>query len=145
MRARVVFLVGAAAVIGAAVIAVGARGARAQDLGGAFRREPTEAPKAAPQLTKPPAIKKAVEPVYPPEALAGKLTADVTMTVDFDAEGKVTKVTVTTPVGQGFDEAARDAVMQYLFSPAEVDGKPSPIRIDYTLHFVPKELPPEAP
>jgi TonB family protein len=67
------------------------------------------------------------------------------MLVDIDAQGKVTKVTVTKPVGQGFDEAARDAVMQYVFSPAEVDGKPSPIRIEYTLHFVPKTAPPESP
>jgi TonB family protein len=145
MRARFVFLVGAAAVSAAVALAVGASVARAQDLGGPFRREPTEAPKAAPKLTKAPAIKQAVEPVYPPDALAAKLTADVSMMVDIDAEGKVTKVTVTKPVGQGFDEAAHDAVMQYLFSPAEVDGKPSPIRIEYTLHFVPKEQPPESP
>ena len=29
-------------------------------------------------------------------------------------------------------------MLQYLFSPAEIDGKPAAIRIEYTLHFVPK-------
>jgi hypothetical protein len=52
-------------------------------------------------------------------------------------------VEVTKPVGQGFDEAARAAVLQYLFSPAEIDGKPAPIRIEYTLHFVPKQETPD--
>jgi len=131
--------------VGAAVMTVALSNARAQDLGGPFRRGPAEEPKPAPKLTKAPAIKQTVEPVYPAGALDARVSADVTMQVDIDAEGKVTKVTVTKPVGQGFDESARDAVMQYLFSPAEVDGKPSPIRIEYTLHFVPKQVPPEAP
>src|SRR6476646_6584889 len=140
MRARIALLVGAA--VG---IVVAAQAARAQDLGGPFRREPAEQPKAAPKLTKAPAIQTTVEPVYPAGALDARVSADVAMLVDIDAQGKVTKVTVTKPVGQGFDEAAHDAVMQYVFSPAEVDGKPSPIRIEYTLHFVPKTAPPEAP
>jgi len=133
MRVRLAFLVGAA-VIGAA-----AGWAHAQDLAPPFRPPPEE-PKPAPKLTKAPQILKPVEPVYPPAALAARIAADVTMMIDIDATGHVTKVEVTKPAGQGFDEAARDAVMQYLFSPAEVDGKPSPIRIGYTLHFVPKEV-----
>ena len=118
MRVRVAFLVGAAV-----VIAFTSGIARAQDLGAPFQRPP-EAPKPAPKLTKAPTIKRAVEPVYPPGALDARASADVSMLVDIDADGKVTKVTVTKPVGQGFDEAAHDAVMQYLFTPAEVDGKP---------------------
>src|SRR3954470_11973647 len=138
MRARVAFLVGAAA-----AIAVAPGHARAQDLGTPFRREPVQEPKPAPKLTKAPAIKQAVEPVYPTGALDARASADVPMLVDIGADGKVTKVTVTKPVGQGFDEAARAAVMQYLFSPAEIDGKPAAIRIAYTLHFVPKQEPPD--
>jgi TonB family protein len=139
MRARVAFLVGAAV-----VIAFTSGIARAQDLGAPFQRPPEE-PKPAPKLTKAPTIKRAVEPVYPAGALAARVSADVAMLVDIDADGKVTKVTVTKPMGQGFDESAHDAVMQYLFTPAEVDGKPSAIRIEYTLHFVPKQVPPESP
>ena len=139
MRARVAFLVGAAV-----VIAFTSGVARAQDLGAPFQRPPEE-PKPAPKLTKAPTIKRAVEPVYPAGALDARASADVSMLVDIDVDGKVTKVTVTKPVGQGFDESAHDAVMQYLFTPAEVDGKPSAIRIEYTLHFVPKQAPPESP
>src|SRR4051812_41962416 len=140
MRARVAFLVGAAI-----VIAIAAGGAHAQDLGAPFRREPAEEAKPAPKLTKAPTIKQAVAPVYPTGALDARVSADVPMLVDIGADGKVTKVTVPKPVGQGFDEAARDAVMQYLFSPAEIDGKPAAIRIEYTLHFMPKQAPPESP
>jgi TonB family protein len=116
MRARLAFLVAAIAIV------VAVRSARSQDLAPPTWR-PAEEPKAAPKLTKPP-----------------RISGDVTMTIDIDATGHVTKVEATKPAGHGFDEAARDAVMQYLFSPAEVDGKPSPIRIGYTLHFVPKQV-----
>jgi TonB family protein len=106
---------------------------------------PPPPPAAAPKLTKPPALLKTVEPVYPSEAVDAQLSADVTLVVDIDATGHVTKADVPRPAGHGFDEAARTAVLQYLFSPAEIDNKPAAIRIEYTLHFVPKMLPPEAP
>ena len=114
--------------------------ARAQDLGqgpGA----PTATPAATPALTKPPVVLNAVEPAYPAAALAGKMAAAVTMSVDLDATGRVTAVEVPRPVGNGFDEAAKAAMRLYRFSPAEIDGKPAPIRIEYTLRFVPKTVP----
>jgi TonB family protein len=103
---------------------------------------PPAAAAPAPVLTKPPKVLKVVEPVYPPEALDANLSADVTMAIDIDATGHVTKVDVPKPVGHGFDEAAKAAVLQYTFSPAEIDGKPGAIRIELTLHFVPKLTPP---
>jgi len=107
---------------------------------------PAPAP-AAPKLTKAPAITKNAEPVYPPEAFAAGLTGDVTLAIDIDATGHVTGATVTKGAGHGFDEAAVEAAKQMEFSPAEVDGKPSPIRIELTLHFKPKVVAPapEAP
>ncbi|HEY2731035.1 MAG TPA: TonB-dependent receptor [Polyangia bacterium] len=97
---------------------------------------------AAPKLTKPPAIAKNVEPVYPPEAFEAGLTGDVTLALDLDAAGRVTAATVTKGAGHGFDEAAAEAAKQMEFSPAEVDGKPSPIRIEFTVHFKPKVVAP---
>jgi TonB family protein len=129
-----------------AVIGVGALGAegtaRAQDLGQAPRARNVE-PAAAPQpkLTKAPQLLHTVEPEYPAGALADKLSAAVTMFVDIDGAGHVAKVEITKPAGHGFDEAAQAAVSHYLFSPAEIDGKPGPIRIEYTLHFEPKVVP----
>lgn len=106
--------------------------------------EPTE-PARPPKVTKPPAIRKSVDPVYPPEALAAGLSGDVTLTIDIDADGLVTAVAVKTPAGNGFDEAAVAAARQMEFTPAEVDGKPSPIRIEYTIHFQPKTVPEPEP
>ena len=122
-----------------------AGGARAQDWAPPLRA-PREA-EPAPVLTKPPKILKSVEPVYPPEALKAGISADVTMTIDIDVAGRVTNVDIPKPTGQGFDEAAKAAVLQYEFSPAEIDGKPGSIRIAFTLHFKPKivEAPPPPP
>jgi TonB family protein len=125
-----------AALIALVVSMLGAASARAQDWAPPLTGP--GGPKRAPVLTKPPQILKSVEPVYPADALKARLSADVTLQVDIDAEGHVTKVEVPKPAGNGFDEAAKDAVMQYQFSPAEIDGKPGAIRISLTLHFVPK-------
>ena len=97
-------------------------------------------PPPAPKLTKPPAVKKQVEPTYPPEAFAAGLAGDVTLTIDIDADGRVTAVAVKTAAGHGFDEAAAAAAREMEFFPAEVDGKPSPIRIEYTIHFQPRTV-----
>ena len=93
-----------------------------------------------------PRSSKAVEPVYPPEALDAKLSADVTMMIDIDATGHVTKVDVPKPVGHGFDEAAKAAVLQYEFSPAEIDGKPGadPHRVHAALRAQGVAAPPPA-
>jgi TonB family protein len=95
-------------------------------------------PAPSPKLTKPPAIKKQVQPTYPAEALDAGVGGDVTLSIDIAADGRVTAVAVTTSAGHGFDEAAAAAAREMEFSPAEVDGKPAPIRIQYTIHFQPK-------
>jgi TonB family protein len=97
---------------------------------------PAPAPRA-PQLTKAPAIKKNAAPVYPPQALAAGLSADVPLMLDLDAAGVVTAARVTQPAGNGFDEAATAAALAMEFTPAEIDGKPAAIRIEYVLHFRP--------
>lgn len=124
---------------------VGAAAAHAQDLGERpFPERAQEAP-AAPALTKPPQLLQAAEPTYPAEALAARVSADVTMDVDLDAAGQVTNVTVTSGAGRGFDEAAVTAVKASRFSPAEIDGRASPVRFSYTLHFVPRVVAPPPP
>ncbi len=139
----------ALAVACAVVLATWPARAHAQDFAQPNADQPAEAPPApaAPKLTKPPAITKSVDPVYPPEALADKLSADVTMLIDIDVDGRVSGVQVTKPAGHGFDEAAVAAATEMEFSPAEIDGKPGKIRIEYVMHFVPKvvEAPPPPP
>jgi TonB family protein len=106
--------------------------ARAQ---GARRDTPPPAPKQ-PVMTKAPVLLQAVAPEYPKAAEAANKQADVVVRIHVDATGVVTQVDVPTPVGDGFDEAAKAAAMQYVFEPAEFDGKPGPIVVETTIHFV---------
>ena len=96
-------------------------------------------------VTKQPQLIQAVAPEYPPAALAAGKTADVKVRVKIDAAGIVTSVDVVTPVGDGFDEAAVAAALQYVFDPAEIDGVPAPITVETVIHFVIEETPEEAP
>jgi TonB family protein len=97
---------------------------------------PHQAPPAhVPQLTKAPALLKFVPAHYPPEAEAQGLSGDVGLEVQIAADGKVADARVTRSAGHGFDEAALSAVREFLFSPAEIDGKPAAVAIDYTYHF----------
>src|SRR6185295_18056582 len=69
--------------------------------------------------------------------------------IHIDATGVVTKVDVLEHVGDGFDEAAVAAAMQYVFDPAEIDGVPAAITVETTINFVIEhreepELPPSA-
>lgn len=86
-------------------------------------------------MTKGPELVEAVAPVYPPAALEAGLTAAVTVRIHIDDTGTVTQVDVVQPVGNGFDEAAVEAAQQYVFVPAEFDGKPGPIIVETTIHF----------
>jgi TonB family protein len=92
---------------------------------------------AGPRLTRPPRIQTPARPLYPPAALAAGISADVTLQLDLDAQGRVTAVVITGPAGQGFDEAARAAATEMTFEPAEIDGVPGAIRIEYIMRFRP--------
>jgi TonB family protein len=105
----------------------------------------------AQSVTRRPVLLQAVAPDYPPAALAAGKQADVDVRIHIDETGLVTAVDVITPVGDGFDEAAVAAAMQYIFEPAEIDGKPAAITVETTIHFVieqveePEEPPPPPP
>jgi TonB family protein len=94
------------------------------------------APPQAPTVTKPPKLLQAVAPEYPKAALDAGKTAKVKIKIHIDATGIVTKVDVLEKVGDGFDEAAVAAAMQYVFEPAEIDGKPGAIAVETTINFV---------
>ncbi|WP_324983367.1 TonB-dependent receptor domain-containing protein [Hyalangium sp.] len=98
-----------------------------------------------PQLTKAPELLEFVEAAYPPEALARGEGAEVAFFIDIDETGKVAQAEVTRSAGPEFDAAAHEAVLKLRFSPAEVDGQPAPVRIEYVYHFVPKPPPEPEP
>jgi TonB family protein len=113
-----------------------ARPAQSQD----FDQPPAPAQSPAPHvpaLTRAPMVKKDPTPIYPPDALAAGLTADVSLSVEIDALGHVTNAAVTRSAGPSFDQSALAAVRAMEFNPAEIDGRPAPITIEYILHFRP--------
>ncbi len=92
-----------------------------------------------PVLTKEPTLVTFIQADYPPEAQAQGLAATVRLLVTIGADGSVTDASVIEPVGNGFDESALAAIKRFLFSPAEVDGVPSPIQIEYGYNFALQE------
>ncbi len=97
--------------------------------------QPPPSPPAG-KLTKSPKLLQAIAPDYPPAPLTAGKTAKVKVRISIDATGIVTKVEVVDKVGDGFDEAAITAAMQYVFEPAEIDGKPAPITVETSINFV---------
>lgn len=97
-----------------------------------------------PVLTKAPALVTFIEAKYPAEAEKQGLTASVKLMITIGADGLVADATVTGPAGQGFDEAALEAVKQFVFTPAEVDFAPAPVQIEYVYNFVLKAPEPDA-
>lgn len=86
-------------------------------------------------LTKPPALLKQVEAPFPPEMLDAGLGGTVVMEVDIGPDGKVLDLRVVQSAGEAFDRSALEAVRQFEFSPAEVDGQPAAVRIQYAYEF----------
>jgi periplasmic protein TonB len=76
-----------------------------------------------------------VRAVYPPLALRMGMEGDVTLKIEVDAEGKVTKAEITKSGGPGFDEEALKAVKQSRFEPAQRDGKNVPAEFTYIYRF----------
>jgi TonB family protein len=97
----------------------------------------------APNLSKPPRLLRFVE-ATPPAALAERGATDVILNIDIDDKGQVVAVDVVKSGGPEFDAAAVAAARQFEFEPGEANGKPVPVRITYSYHFVLKS-PPEPP
>ncbi len=117
------------------ILSLSATRASAQAYDGA-RREEVDGGVHTPVLTKAPELVRFVEAVYPSEAAEVGRAASVELVITIDAEGGVSDAQVVTPVGDGFDEAALEAVRQFQFTPAEVDGVPAPVQIQYVYNFV---------
>jgi TonB family protein len=96
-------------------------------------------------LTRPPAVVQPATPEYPPEAKARGLSAEVLLELDVGANGEVLAARVASPAapaGSGFDEAALEAARRLRFSPAEIDGEPAAVTIEYRYRF---DAPPPPP
>ena len=99
-------------------------------------RPPAAAAPVQPKLTKLPKLVKFVEAPYPEEEKAAGRAASVTLEIAISETGAVTDAQVTVPASPAFDAAALAAVKQFVFEPAEIDGKPAPVKITYRYDFV---------
>jgi protein TonB len=72
---------------------------------------------------------------YPPMALRAGLESDVTLKIEVDAQGNVTKAEITKSGGGGFDEEALKAVKQSRFEPAQREGLNVPAEFTYVYKF----------
>ena len=87
------------------------------------------------KLTKPPHLKKYVEPVYPESEKASGRKTSVALALSIGADGRVVDAQVVGSAGEAFDTAAVEAAKRLEFEPAEIDGTPSPVRIQYRYDF----------
>ncbi len=105
--------------------------------GRAFAQDKDQNPPVlSPVLTSPPKLLQAATPVYPEEGRRKGRSAVVAVQIRIAADGSVSDVVVLEPMGDGFDEAAIDAVKQYQFAPAQWDGVPGAIVVETAIHFV---------
>jgi len=77
---------------------------------------------------------KDVKPVYPAIAKSANVVGTVTIEATVGPDGKVidTKVVRSIPM---LDQAALDAVRQWEYTPALLNGKPVPVDINVTINF----------
>jgi TonB family protein len=90
---------------------------------------------AAQRVVKPPKLAHLVQAGYPEAERASGRAATVVLAISIGADGKVADVQVIESAGSAFDEAAVAAARQFEFEPAEVDGTPVPVRIQYRYAF----------
>lgn len=97
-------------------------------------------------LTRAPELLQFVPAPFPPEAEAAGASGSVTLSIVIGEDGTVTSTKVIDPGPHpAFAPAAEAAVRQFRFRPAEIDGKPAPVEIEYRYDFVLKREQPAAP
>lgn len=84
---------------------------------------------------KPPKAITRVEPIYPEEAKQNRVFGVVILELLIKEDGTVGDARVLKPLPYGLDQAALDAVRQWRFEPATIDGKPVPVAFNITINF----------
>ena len=83
---------------------------------------------------KPPKLIKKVEPIYPEEAKKAKIQGTVILELTTDIYGRVKNAKVLESIPE-LDQAAIDAVKQWVYEPALIDGKPKGVIFTVTVTF----------
>jgi len=106
--------------------------------GGAKAKEIEELSKKAVKATgdiKPPRLIKEVKPIYPEEARKAEIQGMVILSVTTDIYGKVQAIEVLKTAGPLLDQAAIDAVQQWIYEPMIIKGEPKGIVFTVTVKF----------
>lgn len=81
-----------------------------------------------------PKLVKRVQPVYPEEARQAKTEGAVIMEAETDVYGRVMNIKILRSVPK-LDQAALDALRQWVFEPPQADGKPRKAIFTVTIRF----------
>lgn len=84
---------------------------------------------------KRPALIHKVEPVYTQEARDAKLEGKVVALIEIGADGLIRNVEITKSLGMGLDEKAVEALRQWRFQPAEMNGQPVAVKASIEMNF----------
>jgi len=84
---------------------------------------------------KAPVIEHRVEPAYTAEAARARISGIIIVEATIDETGHVAHVEVLKPLPFGLDQAAVDAVKQWTFKPATLNGNPVPVYFNLTVSF----------
>lgn len=93
------------------------------------------APAVAQELTRAPELVTEVLPAYPQDLQDEGVHGVVVVRITIDEDGVPSDVQVTEPLHPTLDATAVEAAWQLIFTPAEVDGAPAAIAIDYRFVF----------
>jgi TonB family protein len=85
-------------------------------------------------ITEPKVIDK-VNPKYPEEARKNKIMGEVVCETIITAEGKITDIKIVETADEVFNQPTIDALMQWTFEPATLDGKPVDVYYNLTVRF----------
>ncbi|MGZ5439531.1 MAG: energy transducer TonB, partial [Candidatus Aminicenantales bacterium] len=93
-----------------------------------------EAPVRAIGDVKPPKLVREVAPVYPEIARQARVEGIVIVEATTDVYGRVTSVKVLRSIPL-LDQAAIDAVRQWVYEPMIINGRPRPVMFTVTVRF----------
>lgn len=86
-------------------------------------------------VEKNPVIIKAVRPVYPALAIQAGLEGRVVVKIWVDRQGKARKAEILKSEFDVFNQAALDAAVQYVFTPAYMNGGPVSVWVSVPFRF----------
>jgi protein TonB len=77
---------------------------------------------------------RAVQPIYPPDAMRNYITGDVRIEAEVDKQGRIGTMKILLGPKQ-FRQVAMDALRQYEYAPATQGGKPVASKVTVTIKF----------